>query len=157
VTHILLTHHASRITHPPTPTRRRAIAGTLPDHVRTLLAEPNIVFIATLMKDGAPRVTPVWVDLDGDVILVNTVQGRATTRNLERDQRVALSVTDRNDPYNWASIRGRVVAITEEGADAHIDTMARKYLGQDRYPYRRDGEVRVILRIEPETISVASR
>lgn len=129
---------------------------SLPAEVKRLLAEPNIVFIATLMKDGSPQVTPVWVDLDGNDILVNTAQGRTKARNLERDGRVALSVTDRRNPYNWASVRGRVVEITTAGADSHIDTMAKKYLGQDRYPYRQPDEIRVIVRIQPEQIALSS-
>jgi PPOX class probable F420-dependent enzyme len=131
------------------------MAKALPDAVRALLDEPNFVFLATVMKDGSPQVTPVWVDLDGDHILVNTIQGHQKTRNIEADPRVALSVTDRNNPYAWASIRGRVVAMTTEGAEAHIDAMAMKYFGQEAYAFRRPGERRVILRIEPEAVATS--
>lgn len=129
------------------------MAETLPEDVRALLNEPNFVFLATLMKDGSPQVTPVWVDVDGDQILINTVENRQKSRNIKSDPRVALSVTDRNNAYAWASIRGRIVEMTTEGAEAHIDKMAQKYLGQARYPFRQPGEQRVILRIQPEAVT----
>jgi PPOX class probable F420-dependent enzyme len=129
---------------------------TLPDDVRRLLSEPNIAFLATLMKDGAPQVTPVWIAVEGDVILVNTSADRQKSRNIERDPRVALSVTDRHDGYRWVSIRGRVVEVTTEGADALIDALAQKYLGQEPYPFRQPGEVRLILRIEAEAIATGA-
>ena len=119
-----------------------------------LLQEPQIAQFATVMKSGAPQVTPVWVDVepDGGHILINTAEGRLKTRNSERDPRVAVSVVDSQNPYRLAVIRGTIVERTHEGADAHIDAMAKKYLGQDTYPWRNAEEQRVILRIKPHHI-----
>jgi PPOX class probable F420-dependent enzyme len=95
-------------------------------------------------------VTPVWCDLEGDLVIFNSAKGRQKDRNVRRDPRVAMAVIDPEDPYRYVEIRGRVVEITEQGADAHIDKMAKKYLGQDKYPYRQPGEVRVIYKVKPE-------
>jgi PPOX class probable F420-dependent enzyme len=130
-----------------------APAAGLPAGLVKLLSEPNFAFLATLMPDGSPQVTPVWVDTDGRYILVNTAEGRQKTRNVRRDARVALAVTDRANPYMWAAVRGRVVGLTHEGADAHIDKLAQKYLGQERYPWRRPGEQRVIVTIAADKVS----
>ncbi len=130
-----------------------APVAELPAGLVRLLSEPNFAFLATLMPDGSPQVTPVWVDTDGRQVLVNTAEGRQKTRNVRRDARVALAVTDRANPYTWAAVRGRVVALTHEGADAHIDRLAQKYLGRERYPWRRPNERRVILKIAPEKVS----
>lgn len=121
--------------------------------VQKLLTEPNFGHVATVMPDGSPQVTPVWLDTDGTHVLVNTADGRQKTRNLQRNARVAISVTDRDNPYTYATVRGRVVDMTHEGADEHIDKLAKKYLGQDRYPYRRPDEQRVIVKILPEHVS----
>ena len=129
------------------------MASPLPDDVRELLEAPNFAHLATLMPDGSPQVSPVWVDLDGDRVLVNSAEGRAKPRNIRRDPRVALAVYSEQNPYAHATVRGRVVEITHEGADAHIDKMAKKYLGQDKYPYRQPGEERVIFVIEPEHVT----
>src|SRR5205823_6327515 len=96
---------------------------------------------------------PVWIDTDGTHVIFNTAEGRRKTRNLQRDAHVAISVTDQQNPYTWVAIRGRVVEMTHDGADDHIDKMANKYLGQDRYPYRRTGEQRVIVKILPEHVT----
>lgn len=127
----------------------------LSESARALLEGPNFAHLATLMPDGSPQVTPVWVDVDADGthVLVNTAEGRVKPRNVRRDPRVALSVANQENPYQMVSIRGRVVEITHEGADAHIDKMAKKYLGQDTYPFRRPGERRVILKIAPEQVA----
>jgi PPOX class probable F420-dependent enzyme len=126
----------------------------LPSKVKTLLSKKVFAHLATLMPDGSPQVSTVWVDVDGDVILVNSAEGRLKDRNVRRDPRVALSVVDPDNPYQSLSIRGRVVEITHEGADAQIDRMARKYLGLDSYPYRTSNEVRVIYRISADRIAV---
>ena len=94
--------------------------------------------------------TPVWVDLDGDYVLFNSAKGRQKDRNVRRDPRVALAIIDPDNPYRYLEIRGRVVEITEEGADANIDKLAKKYLGVDKYPYRQGNETRVIYKIQPE-------
>jgi PPOX class probable F420-dependent enzyme len=127
-------------------------ATQIPDGVRKLLEGKNFANLATLMPDGSPQVTPVWVDYDGAHILVNTAEGRQKARNLRRDPRVALSVSNQENPYSYVQIRGRVVDITADGADAHIDKLAKKYLGQDTYPYRTPTEERLILKIEPERV-----
>ena len=96
---------------------------------------------------------PVWVDLEGDLVLVNTARGRQKDKNMRRDPRVAMAVIDPENPYRYLEIRGRIAEITEEGADAHIDKMAKKYLGADKYPYRQPSETRVIFKIQPERVN----
>jgi PPOX class probable F420-dependent enzyme len=99
-------------------------------------------------------VTPTWVDYDGTHVLVNTAKARVKTKNLARDPRIALSIADPENPYRYLGIQGRVAEMTESGADAHIDKMAKKYMGQDSYPYRRPDEVRLILKIVPDKVHV---
>jgi PPOX class probable F420-dependent enzyme len=94
----------------------------------------------------------VWVDFDGTHIRINTARGRAKDRNLRANPRVALSAQDPDNPYRYVQIRGRVAEMTEQGADAHIDALAKKYIGQDRYPNRAPGEVRVLVKIAPESV-----
>ena len=127
--------------------------ATLSEGVKKLFLEPNFGHLATLMPDGSPQVSPVWVDLDGERILVNTAEGRAKPRNVRRDPRVAISITRQDNPYSSAFIRGRVVEVRHEGADELIDKLAKKYIGQDRYPWRQPGEQRLIMVIEPEHVS----
>jgi PPOX class probable F420-dependent enzyme len=105
--------------------------------------------LATLMKDGSPQVTPVWLDFTDGVIRVNTARGRVKARNLKVGSRVALSVADPDNPYRYVQVRGKVTKETEQGADAHIDSLAKKYMGVDSYPYRNAAEKRVIYYIEP--------
>lgn len=105
--------------------------------------------LATLMPDGSPQVTPVWIDYANGVLRVNTAKGRTKARNMATGSRVAVAIQDPDNPYRYLQVRGRVKHMTEQGADAHIDALARKYLGQDKYPYRRPGEVRQIYEIEP--------
>jgi PPOX class probable F420-dependent enzyme len=119
---------------------------------RALVEAPNLAHFVTLMKDGSPQVTPVWVDCDDAHILINTAEGRQKPRNLARDNRVALSIAAQDDQQVYIQIRGKVVEMTQDGAREHIEKLARKYRGPDaRYPHR-DGEQRVIVRIEPEHI-----
>ena len=129
------------------------MAVTLSDGVRELLEGPNFAHLATLMPDGSPQVTAVWVDYDGEHVLVNTAEGRVKPRNLRRDPRVALSIVNQQNPYAWAMIRGRAVELTHDNADDHIDKMAKKYLGEDQYPFRQPGEQRLIVKIEPEHVT----
>jgi len=110
--------------------------------------------LATVMPDGSPQVTPVWFDYEGGKIRVNTARGRVKDRNMSLNARVALSISDPENPYRHVQIRGRVAAVSEEGADAHIDSLAKKYLGQDKYPFRQPNEVRVIYTIEPTSVAV---
>ena len=124
----------------------------IPQNVREILDKKAFAHVATIGADGAPQITPVWVDYDGEYIRFNTARGRVKARNLERNPRVALAVQDPDNPYRYAQVRGRVVEITDKGADEHIDALARKYLGQDRYPFRQPGEVRVMVKITPESV-----
>jgi len=125
----------------------------LSDEWKAILSQPVLVHVATIMPDGSPQVSPVWVDLDGDRILINSAKDRVKDKNLRRDPSVALSATAPDNPYNALMIRGKVSKITSDGADEHIDKLAKKYLGKDKYPFRQPGEVRVIYVIEPEVIS----
>jgi PPOX class probable F420-dependent enzyme len=109
--------------------------------------------LGTLMKDGSPQVTPVWCDFDGKHVRVNSARGRVKDLNIRRDPRVALSILDPENPYRYIEIRGKVVEITETGADDHINSLSDKYLGNPVYPYRQPGEVRVLYKIEPQKIS----
>lgn len=119
-----------------------------------LIQEPQLAHFVTLMADGSPQTTPVWVDVepDGSHVLINTAEGRLKTENLERDPRVAVSVVDKANDWRYALVRGTVVERRHEGADAHIDKMAKKYLGQDSYPFRNPAEQRVVLRIKPDHV-----
>ncbi len=122
----------------------------IPENYLDLFEKRAFGNLATLMPDGHPQVTPVWVDYDGTYVLFNSARGRQKDRNVRRDPRVAVAVQDPDNPYRYLEIRGRVVEITEEGADAHIDKLAKKYLGLDKYPYRTPGEVRVMYKIRVE-------
>lgn len=124
----------------------------IPDGYKDILQKKAFANLATVNPDGTPQVTPVWVDYDGAHIRFNTAKGRLKDKNLRRNPVVALSIQDPDNPYRYLQVRGRVADVTETGADAHIDSLAKKYLGQDKYPYRRPGEVRVIYRITPERV-----
>jgi PPOX class probable F420-dependent enzyme len=120
---------------------------------RELIEGKNLAHFVTLMKDGSPQVTPVWVDHDGTHVLINTAEGRQKPRNLARDSRVAMSIVDNDNLYKYVQIRGKVVEITREGAWEHINKLARKYRGADtKYP-ERPGEQRIIIKILPEYVS----
>lgn len=129
------------------------MANVIPSKYADLFEKKAFANLVTLMKDGHPQVTPVWVDYDGTHVRVNSAKGRQKDINMRRDPRVALSMQDPDNPYRYLEVRGRVVDITEEGADAHIDSLAKKYMGVDEYPYRTPEEVRVIYKIEPERTS----
>jgi PPOX class probable F420-dependent enzyme len=113
----------------------------------------NFAHVATIMPDGSPQVSPVWVDYDGTHIIFNTEQHRVKPRNLKRDPRIAISVHDQANPYTYVQVRGRVVDITTEGADAGIDHMAKKYIGQEKYPWNQPGDVRVNVKVAIESVS----
>ena len=114
-----------------------------------LLEEPQLAHVATVNPDGTPQITPVWVDTDGDAVLFNTAEGRIKHRNLVANPAIEVSVADRANDYRVVRIKGRAQLI-HDGADAHIDRLAKKYLGVDEYPMRQEGEVRVIVRVVPE-------
>ncbi|HXG53265.1 MAG TPA: PPOX class F420-dependent oxidoreductase [candidate division Zixibacteria bacterium] len=129
------------------------MADRIPDQFRDLFSKPAFAHLATIMKDGSPQVTPVWVDFDGTYVRVNTAKGRVKDRNMRRNKKVALSIQDPDNPYRYLAVRGEVAEITEQGADDHIDALTKKYLGKERYPYRQPGEVRVMYKIRPERVS----
>lgn len=126
------------------------MAASIPEKYRDLFNKRAFASLGTLMPDGRPQVTPVWVDFDGQHVIFNSAKGRQKDRNVRREPRVAMAIIDPDNPYRYLEIRGRVTEITEEGADAHIDKLAKKYLGVDKYPYRQAGEQRVIYKIQPE-------
>jgi PPOX class probable F420-dependent enzyme len=121
--------------------------------IRELFESKNFAFLSSLMRDGSPHVTPIWVDIENGNILVNTAIGRIKHRNISRDPRVALSIIDQNNQYEMVTVRGKVTEqITGETAEKHIDKLSKKYIGVDKYPRRSKGEQRVILKIKPEKI-----
>jgi len=125
------------------------MAVAVPTQFRDLLEKKAFAHLATIMHDGSPQVTPVWFDAEGQHIRVNSAKDRVKDRNMRRNPHVAMSILDPDNPYRCLAIRGKVVEVTEAGADAHINALAKKYLGVDTYPFRQPGEVRVIYRIEP--------
>ena len=131
------------------------MAKPLSEKVLELLNQPILAHVATVMPDGSPQVTPVWVDTDGEAVVFNTAKGRVKYRNIERNPSVAVSFTDPENEYDMVEIRGQA-KLVDEGADDHIDMLAKKYLGKDKYPFRQPGEERVIVRIIPEKVSAAA-
>ena len=128
-------------------------ATAIPNSHIDLFQKKAFASLATLMPDGKPQVTPVWVEFDGHHVIINTAEGRQKDKNLQRDKRVALSLMDPDNPYRYIEVRGKVVERTLNGADANIDALAKKYLGKDKYPFRQPNEVRVIYKIEPQHAS----
>jgi len=128
------------------------MSQTLSASARALLARPVLASLATIAADGSPQITPLWIDVEGDDLVVNTSQGRAKARNMERNPKVAVCVVDPDDPFNIVAVHGTVTEITTEGADDHIDALAKKYMGVDTYPMRQEGEVRVKIKIHPDKI-----
>ena len=133
------------------------IGGALPQAIspgfRKLLGEPAFCQLATLMPDGSPHITQVWVETDGEHVLINTVEGSQKEKNVRRDPRVAVNVVDPTNAWRIAMVRGRVVEVTTEGAIEQIDRLAKTYLGQDTYPFHRPDFVRTTIRISPEKIN----
>jgi PPOX class probable F420-dependent enzyme len=128
--------------------------SAIPDKYDDLLKQKvTFAHIATVMPDGSPQVTPVWFDYDGNILRVNSAKGRVKVRNMQEGTAVALSIMDPENPYRYVQIRGRVRRVTEDGADRHIDSLAKKYLGKDKYPFGQPGEVRVMYEIEPNSAS----
>jgi PPOX class probable F420-dependent enzyme len=128
------------------------MAVTLDQFNDLLGTKKAFAHLATIMPDGTPQVTPVWFDYVGGVIRVNTAKGRTKARNLRDGAAVALSILDPDNPYRYLQVRGRVRKASEQGADAHIDGLAMKYLGKDKYPFAQPGEVRVMYEIEPLSV-----
>jgi PPOX class probable F420-dependent enzyme len=127
--------------------------ATIPDQYKDLLQKKAFAHLATVMKDGSPQVTPIWFDYDGTHVRINSAKGRWKDKNMRNRPKVALSILDPDNPYRYMQIRGTVTEVTESGADAHIDSLAKKYLGQDKYPYRQPGEERVIYKIAVERVN----
>jgi PPOX class probable F420-dependent enzyme len=121
----------------------------IPQSHLDLFEKKAFAHLVTLMPDGSPQVSPVWVAREGDLLVVNSAKGRQKDRNMRRDPRVALSIQDPENAYRYLEVRGRVVQITEQGADASIDALAQHYMGVEKYPLRKAGEVRVLYRIRP--------
>src|SRR5262245_10912783 len=119
----------------------------IPESFRDLFKKKSFAHLATNMADGRPQVTPVWIDFDGTHVLVNSATARVKDKNMRRDKRVAISIVDPENPYRYIAILGEVVEVTEKGADAHIDALAQRYLGKEKYPYHRPGEARLIYKI----------
>ena len=118
-----------------------------------LLSDKNFCTVSTIRADGSVQSVPVWVDVQDGTPILNTARGRAWPNNIERDPRVTLCVQNLQNPYEYVTIRGRVSELTHDGADAHIDAMAKKYMGVDEYPMRQPGEERLIVRVEPEAVT----
>jgi PPOX class probable F420-dependent enzyme len=126
----------------------------LDDSARSKVNAPNLAFLATVMQDGSPQVTPVWIHLENGYLTFNTAIGRVKERNMRRDPRVAFSIVDKDNPFDKVCIRGRVVEIIEgEEADRQIDALAQKYLGQETYPWRNPEENRIKVLVEPVSVS----
>jgi PPOX class probable F420-dependent enzyme len=128
------------------------MSATIEGRSEELLKARNFCDVATVRPDGSVHAAPVWIDVQDGLPTLNTAEGRVWPRNLERDPRVTLTVQNMKNPYEYVEIRGRVAERTHEGADEHIDALAKKYLGKDTYPFRQPGEQRVIIRVEPEHV-----
>jgi len=124
----------------------------LTEKAMKLIDGKNFASVATLMPDGSPQVAPVWIDRDEDIILLNAARSRQRTRNLSRDPRVAICIYDQNNPYSNVLIRGRVLEITEKGAESHIDKMNMKYHGKPKYPYHVPSDPRVLIKVQAKRI-----
>lgn len=128
--------------------------ASIPDKYLDLMQQKKaFAELATVMPDGTPQVTPVWFDYAGGKVRVNTARGRVKARNLTPGASVALAIIDPDNPYRYVQIRGRITSAQEDGADAHIDSLAKKYLDKDKYPFRQPGEVRIMYDIEPLSVS----
>jgi PPOX class probable F420-dependent enzyme len=126
------------------------MSASIPESHKDLFNKPAFGSFTTLMTDGSPQTTPVWVDFENGKVIVNTALGRQKDQNVRRDPRVAITLMDPENPYRYLEIRGKVQEITQDGAENHIDKMAKKYLGKDKYPWARPGEHRVLLKVTPD-------
>ena len=127
------------------------MAIALPQSVKKILQDKAYGHVITLNAAGKPQLTMVWTDVEGDEVLFNTAEGRLKPKNLRRDPRIVISVQDRNDPQSYMVFHGKA-SVTEAGADEHIDKLAKRFLGVDKYPFRRPGEKRLIVRIKVDRI-----
>ncbi len=124
----------------------------IPEEFLDLFHKKAFAHLATLMPDGSPQVTPVWIDYDGEYVLFNSTLGRQKDRNIRRDNRIAICIQDTDNPYRYLQIRGKVIQITDSNADEHIDKLTQKYLGVDKFPNRRAGDARLIYKMKIEHI-----
>lgn len=130
--------------------------ATIPEAFVDLFERETFAHLGTVMPDGTPQITPVWVDHDGDDVLINTARGRQKERNVTRNPKVGVCVLDPDDAYRYISIRGEVVEVTEEGAVEHIDELARRYFGVDEYPHHGEEQgPRVKIRIRPHRVTTS--
>jgi PPOX class probable F420-dependent enzyme len=127
--------------------------AAIPDEAKHLFENKDFAHVATLNSDGSPQVSAVWIGLDGDLITFNTAEGRLKTKNLQRDPNVAISIAGQENPYENLIVQGKVVELTHDGADEDIDALAKRYMDVDSYPFRQDGEQRVIVKIEPQKVN----
>jgi PPOX class probable F420-dependent enzyme len=127
--------------------------AAIPDEAKHLFENKDFAHVATVNQDGSPQVSAVWVASDGDLITFNTAEGRVKTDNLHRDERVAISIHAQDNPYENLIVQGKVVEMTQDGADDDIDALAKRYLDADSYPYRQPDEQRVIVKIEPQKVN----
>ena len=119
-----------------------------------LLKGKNLVFIATLMKDGSPQLSPVWADYEDGFVMINTAEGRIKHKNILNDTRVAVSVVANENPLDMTTIRGKVVEILPDYDYVHINKLTKKYMGMENYPFRREGEKRIVFKIKPDKVFV---
>ena len=126
------------------------MSTAIPEKYADLFNKPAFGSLSTLNSDGSPQTSPVWVDYENGEVWVNSAEGRLKDRNVRRDPRVAIAIIDPENPYRYLEVRGKVREITNDGATAHIDKMAKKYLGKDKYPYAQPGEKRVLYKITVE-------
>ena len=124
------------------------------DKVIKLFSEKNLVFIATIMKDGSPQLSPVWANYDDGFVLVNTAEGRIKHKNILRDPRIAVSVVSKDNPLDMTTIRGIVVEIISDEQYYHADKLTQQYMGREHYPFKREGEKRIVLKIKPLKVFV---
>jgi PPOX class probable F420-dependent enzyme len=128
------------------------MSAKIPENFMDLFDKKAFGSLSTLMPDGSPQTNPVWVDYDNGDLWVNTAVGRLKDKNMKRDPRVSVAVIDPDNPYRFLEIRGKVHEVTENGAESHIDKMAKKYLGKDKYPFAQPGEKRIVFKIKPEHV-----
>jgi PPOX class probable F420-dependent enzyme len=133
--------------------KEMVMSAKIPDDFMDLFEKKAFGSFTTLMSDGSPQTTPVWVDFVDGKVLVNSARGRQKDKNVRRDPRVAITLIDPDNPYRYLEVRGRITEITEKDADQSIDRLAKKYLDKDKYPFAQPGEKRVIYIIDPEHVS----
>lgn len=129
------------------------MAAAIPENFKDLVTTKlTFAHLGTVMKNGTPQVTPIWFSFDGENILLNSAKGRIKDRNMRARPHVALSILDPENPYRYLQIIGTITDVTEQGGDAHIDALAKKYLGKDSYPWKQPNEVRVIYKVRPDKV-----